>query len=114
MRKALPYQVMKQWYVLYVSLHSFDVTMYCEYMTTVFFHPRVTSFIGQVLHRALASEWNEELFIEVDLINKITAWVTAQQHDDGYFVETADVIYSRDMNVRLPGWGPMRTNGLLY
>ena len=51
----------------------------------------------------MASEWNEELYIPVELLNQVALWVANQQHPQGYFVETADVIYDRAMQVGLRG-----------
>lgn len=50
----------------------------------------------KTLHDILASEWNEQIFIEVELINQVALWITEQQDKrSGMFKETADFYYLR-------------------
>ncbi len=71
-------------------------------MIVVYF--RVSAFVSRILHQALASEWSEDMFIPIDVVNKIALWLASQitETDDGkgYFVETS-VIYDRSMQVGL-------------
>ena len=53
--------------------------------------------MAQVLHDCLASEWGEEIFIPVEIVNNITKWVTEQQSEDGHFEETTSVEYDRSI-----------------
>ncbi len=69
-------------------------TQWKEFLYVYF---RVSSFVGKVLHECLASEWGEDVFIPVEIVNKITMWITAQQHEDGHFEDTAGVEYDRSV-----------------
>ena len=43
-------------------------------------------------HKATVSEWNEDLYIPIDLLNNIGLWLTRQQADNGSFPETVDAV----------------------
>lgn len=59
---------------------------------------RVTAFVGQVLHDCLASEWGEDVYISVDIVNKITDWITEQQNKTtGHFQDTTPIEYYRTL-----------------
>lgn len=61
---------------------------------------RVSSFIARTLNAAQSSEWSEEVFIPIELLNKITMWIAKQQNTtDGHFEDSAGVIYDRTMQV---------------
>ena len=43
-------------------------------------------------HKATESEWNEDLYIPIDLLNNIASWLTRQQAENGSFPETVDAV----------------------
>jgi len=48
----------------------------------------------------LMSEWNEDLYVSVETINRIALWITEQQNNvTGAFEETSDHIYNRNFGV---------------
>lgn len=85
------------------SLSFLNKFLQMSIIDVILFPTRVTSFICKSLHAAMMSEWNEELYIEVELINKIALWIANQQDESGAFIETAGVIYDRNMDVRIYG-----------
>nr|UCK81481.1 macroglobulin-complement related protein-like 3 [Arenicola marina] len=56
----------------------------------------VTSFVLQNLHATLESQWSEEVYIPLEILNKITTWLVAQQNETGAFHETSDEYYDRN------------------
>lgn len=56
------------------------------------------------LHEAHASEWEPELYMETEMLNKIALWITDQFNETSQrFEETSDIIYDRHflVSVRL-------------
>ena len=55
----------------------------------------------KTLHSGLSSEWDQEIYIEKDLIRKVTLWIVNQQQEDGAFYETSRHMYDRKMEVNV-------------
>ncbi len=60
--------------------------------------------MSRILHQALASEWSQEMYIPVEIVNKIALWIAKQiipnaDESQGHFEETAGVLYDRAMQV---------------
>ena len=56
------------------------------------------------MHEAHASEWEPQLYIETEVLNKIALWVTAQFNETTErFEETSDIIYDRHFMVSSGG-----------
>ena len=66
---------------------------------------RVTAFTLRSLHSAMASEWTEQVYIDVELLNSLATWIHNQQDrvqtspTYGAFIHRNEVIYDRNMNV---------------
>ena len=62
----------------------------------------MTSFALRTLHAVVASEWSEEVYIPLEVINRVALWITDQQNKTtGAFPETSSLVYDRNMDVRL-------------
>lgn len=57
----------------------------------------VTSFILRYLHKTLMTDWAKQVYIDLELMNKIARWLVQQQNEEGAFVETSDSYYDRNM-----------------
>ena len=53
-----------------------------NYFGFLFIYFRITSFALEVLSDAVMSEWEYLFFIDIDILNKITLWLCAQQNKD--------------------------------
>lgn len=59
---------------------------------------RVTAFVMQTLNDAQEKDWELDIFIATELLNKIMLWLCEQQSPEGAFIEHAP-IYDRKMRV---------------
>ena len=64
--------------------------LYCG----VCFCCRLTAFVLKVLHASLVSQWTEELYVPVDLLDKMAMWLVEQQQPSGAFIEKSGVYYN--------------------
>ena len=59
---------------------------------------RVTAFVMQTLNDAQEKDWELDIFIPTELLNKVMEWLCAQQTPEGAFIEHSP-IYDRKMRV---------------
>ena len=52
------------------------------------------------LHEFFITEWAEQVYIPVEILNKIALWIVAQQNAEGQIIETAEYIYNRHFGVK--------------
>ena len=55
----------------------------------------------ETLHLAVVSEWNEQVYIPNDVINRMASWLNSVQNSSGAWIETSDNYYSRNFVARL-------------
>ena len=79
---------------LYLALRTTDQSGY-------FLFIRVTSFVLRYLHKTLTTDWSKQVYIDLEVMNKIARWLVTTQNEEGAFVETADHYYDRNMGVSL-------------
>ena len=54
----------------------------------------------EVFHEAIDSEWSEELFLEVEPLDRMATWIIDQfNHDTNRWEDTTDHYYDRNMKV---------------
>jgi len=51
------------------------------------------------MHDFFITEWSEMVFIPLEVLNKMAAWLTSQQAENGSFPEISDNIYARYFQV---------------
>jgi len=54
----------------------------------------LSAFVAKTLHEARFGEWERDLFIPIDLIDKIVVWLCSKQNDTGAWYPE-DLIYDR-------------------
>ena len=47
------------------------------------------------LHDFFVTEWAEEVYIPLDILNQMAMWLADRQTDDGAFPEMSDHVYTR-------------------
>ena len=58
----------------------------------------MTAFVMQMLNDAQEKDWELDIFIPTELLNKVMMWLCEQQSTDGAFIEHSP-IYDRKMRV---------------
>ncbi|XP_069113947.1 CD109 antigen-like [Argopecten irradians] len=57
----------------------------------------LTAFVAQTLHEARFGEWEKDLFIKLELINKIVVWICEKQNNvTGEFYDNQVPVYDRN------------------
>ena len=56
-----------------------------------FLQCRVTLFGLRWLHVAASSQWNEELYIPINILNKLAMWLAKKQRHDGAYKEISTI-----------------------
>lgn len=54
----------------------------------------------KVLHATVISQWSEQVFIPIDILNKMATWLSKQQVASGAVIETSEVYYNQNYRVR--------------
>ncbi|XP_071092281.1 CD109 antigen-like [Haliotis cracherodii] len=57
----------------------------------------LTAFVAKSLHQGRFGEWERDLFIPLELINKMVVWICRQQNETGAFHPDYSVAYDRKM-----------------
>ncbi|XP_048253504.1 CD109 antigen-like [Haliotis rufescens] len=57
----------------------------------------LTAFVAKSLHQGRFGEWERDLFIPLELINKMVVWICRQQNETGAFHQDYSVAYDRKM-----------------
>ncbi|ELT94762.1 hypothetical protein CAPTEDRAFT_205314 [Capitella teleta] len=71
----------------------------------------LTAYCMKVLHATVISQWSEQVFIPIDILNKMATWLSKQQIASGAVIETSEVYYNqnyrpfvRDMSNQTQEW----------
>ena len=60
---------------------------------------RLTAYTLKTLHATVISQWSENVYVPIDILNNMAIWLARQQSSSGAFVETADVYYNQNYRV---------------
>ena len=79
------------------------------YLVQCFHLNRITAVCLNYMNDFFLSDWAEEVFIPVEVLNNITLWLVQHQTPEGEFLETSEFIYNRYFHVRI-SWEGIQKN----
>ena len=72
----------------------------CILLICAFNDVRVTAIVLRTLHEMIETEWSEDVYIPIALLNKIATWLAARQNKTTGMFTTDEQLYNRNMQVR--------------